>query len=204
MRTRMKSDERRASIVASAIKLFAEKGFRGTTTRELAAALGVTEPVLYQHFQTKEDLYRAIIETKAGEGGGSVAELQQYIAAEDDGGFFTCLADLVLSRYEKDPCFIRLLLFSALERHELARLFYEQQVRQFFDLVAGYIRKRIRKGVFREMNSGVAARAFIGMISYHGLMGLLFQDSVVKASRKKVLQQMVATFLDGIRAGGAA
>ena len=64
----MKSDERRDAIVHSAIHLFAEKGFRGATTRELAAAAGVTEPVLYQHFRTKSDLYSAIIEAKAGGG----------------------------------------------------------------------------------------------------------------------------------------
>ncbi len=68
MKVRMKSEERRAAIVRSAIHLFAEKGFRGTTTRELAAAAGITEPVLYQHFRAKSDLYSAIIEAKAGGG----------------------------------------------------------------------------------------------------------------------------------------
>ena len=73
MRVRMKSAERRDAIVRSAIHLFAEKGFRGATTRELAAAAGVTEPVLYQHFRTKSDLYSAIIEAKAVEVSGHAA-----------------------------------------------------------------------------------------------------------------------------------
>jgi AcrR family transcriptional regulator len=41
--------------VKAAIHLFAEKGFRGATTRGLAAALGVSGPVLYQHFKNKRD-----------------------------------------------------------------------------------------------------------------------------------------------------
>jgi len=65
MKTRMRGEERHAAIVRCAIRLFAEKGFRGATTRELAASVGVTEPVLYQHFETKRDLYAAIIEAKA-------------------------------------------------------------------------------------------------------------------------------------------
>ena len=64
MKTRMRGEERYAAIVRCAIRLFAEKGFRGATTRELASALGVTEPVLYRHFPTKRDLYNAIIEAK--------------------------------------------------------------------------------------------------------------------------------------------
>lgn len=62
---RLSSSARRAAILDEAVKLFSEKGFRGVTTRELAAAVGVTEPVLYQHFETKRDLYRALIEEPA-------------------------------------------------------------------------------------------------------------------------------------------
>ena len=65
---RMSSEERRAAIIHAACRLFAEKGFRGTTTRELAAAVGVTEPVLYEHFRTKRDLYSAIIGEKSKDG----------------------------------------------------------------------------------------------------------------------------------------
>ena len=64
----MKGNDRRAAIVSAAISLFSEKGFSGTTTRELAARVHVTEPVLYQHFRAKRDLYRAIIEFKSAEG----------------------------------------------------------------------------------------------------------------------------------------
>src|SRR5215471_17185553 len=118
MPTRMKGDQRRAAIVAEAIRLFAEKGFRGATTRELAAALGVTEPVLYQHFKTKQELYTAIIETKAREGMEKTGDLQRYLKGDNDRAFFGALAGLILDHYEQDPAYSRLLLFSALERHE--------------------------------------------------------------------------------------
>ena len=59
----MTATERRAAIIQAAMKLFSERGFRGTTTREIASAVGVSEPVLYQHFPSKGDLYTAIIET---------------------------------------------------------------------------------------------------------------------------------------------
>src|SRR4051794_33969527 len=114
MGVRMKSTERRAAIVRCAIRLFAEKGFRGTTTRELAVACGVTEPVLYQHFATKRALYRAIIETQASGAAERASELAGLAEREDDRAFFTAVAGLVLERYEKDPETTRLLLFSCL------------------------------------------------------------------------------------------
>src|SRR5947199_5619261 len=103
MRVRMRSEERRAAIVRCAIHLFAEKGFRGTTTRELASAVGVTEPVLYQHFRTKRDLYTAIIEAQALEASEHTAELTQLADRGDDAMFFGAVGDLVLRRYETDP-----------------------------------------------------------------------------------------------------
>src|SRR5690349_14423516 len=123
MRPRMKSDQRRASIVAEAIRLFSEKGFRGVTTRELAAALGVTEPVLYQHFKNKGDLYNAIIESKSQEGIERAGHLREYAEGDDDRAFLTALAEVILTHYEEDPGYSRLLLFSALEGHELGELF---------------------------------------------------------------------------------
>src|ERR1043166_7339049 len=140
MKTRMKGEERRAAIVREAIRLFAEDGFHGTTTRKLAAALGVTEPVLYQHFPSKEDLYRAIIETKAAEVQGQAGPLRELARGTDDRAFLCALGELILRRYEQDPLLSRLLLFSALEGHELSELFFERLYVGFFHLVTGYLR----------------------------------------------------------------
>src|SRR5690349_2107437 len=143
MKTRMRGEERHAAIVRSAIHLFAEKGFRGTTTRELASSLGVTEPVLYQHFKTKRDLYGAIIEARASQASERVDSLRPYAEASDDRAFFTRLADLILQRYESDPETTRLLLFSSLEGHELAGQFFERMFSDFYELVLDYIRRRV-------------------------------------------------------------
>src|SRR5438309_7515288 len=56
----MSSDERRAAIIRAVRKVFAEKGFHGTTTRELADAAGVSEALLFKHFPNKEALYSAM------------------------------------------------------------------------------------------------------------------------------------------------
>ena len=58
-RRRLSSDERRAEFIQKSIKLFAENGFE-SSTRELARRLGVTQPLLYRYFPSKQDLVSAV------------------------------------------------------------------------------------------------------------------------------------------------
>src|SRR5215470_15744222 len=57
---RLSSEERRAAIIKAVRRAFAEKGFHGITTRELADAAGVSEALLFKHFPTKEALFTAM------------------------------------------------------------------------------------------------------------------------------------------------
>src|SRR5271168_1568121 len=57
---KLSGEERRAAIIKAVRQVFAEKGFDGTTTRELAVAAGVSEALLFKHFPNKEALYSAM------------------------------------------------------------------------------------------------------------------------------------------------
>jgi AcrR family transcriptional regulator len=196
---RLASGERRVTILDAAIRLFAERGFRGTTTRELAALVGVTEPVLYQHFETKRELYSAIIETKSREGEERFKTvLGPYLETDDDRRFFSLLAELILEPYTKDVAYIRLLLFSAMEGHELAELFYERKLLCFYKMVSGYIERRMKQEAFRRMDASLATRAFVGMVSNFGLVRMLFPDKRLRQSQRKAIEGMVNLFLEGI------
>lgn len=194
----MSSEDRKASIVQAACRLFSEKGFRGVTTRELAAAVGVTEPVLYEHFRTKRDLYRAIIESKAGEGVEVVQGIRdRYEAVADDFGFFSNLADSIVHWYMRDPAFIRLLLFSNLEGHELKDLFHERSC-ECFQIVSGYVSRRIADGAMNKVDPMVAARAFFGMVAHYALSAVVFDVSPIPRPAPEVVQEMVGIFLGGL------
>ena len=58
----MAAAERRQHLVETAIRLFTEGSYHGTTTAEIARAAGVSEPILYRHFASKRDLYLAALE----------------------------------------------------------------------------------------------------------------------------------------------
>src|ERR1051326_4503164 len=62
---RMAGEDRKLQILAVAVSLFSQKGFRGTTTKEIAQAAGVSEAMVFRHFATKDELYTAILDHKA-------------------------------------------------------------------------------------------------------------------------------------------
>jgi AcrR family transcriptional regulator len=57
---KLSCEERRTAILRAVRRVFAEKGFDGTTTRELADAAGVSEALLFKHFPNKEALFSAM------------------------------------------------------------------------------------------------------------------------------------------------
>lgn len=66
MSSRLPAAERREQLLSVALSVFSEKGFHGASMNDVAEAAGVTKPVLYQHFESKRDLYMALLD-EAGE-----------------------------------------------------------------------------------------------------------------------------------------
>ena len=58
---RLKAPQRREQLIEVATKLFAKHGYEATTTAAIADAAGVTEPILYRHFKSKQELFVAIV-----------------------------------------------------------------------------------------------------------------------------------------------
>jgi AcrR family transcriptional regulator len=59
---RLPAAERRRLLIETAIRVFSEGSYRGTTTAEIARAAGVSEPILYRHFASKRELYLAALD----------------------------------------------------------------------------------------------------------------------------------------------
>src|SRR6187397_71130 len=67
MSQRLSAPARREQILDVALQVFAGAGFHGASMNDIAEAVGVTKPVLYQHFDSKRDLYQALIDEAAAE-----------------------------------------------------------------------------------------------------------------------------------------
>ena len=199
---RMAGEERRLQILAIAVSLFSNRGFRGTTTKEIAQAAGVSEAMVFRHFATKEELYAAILDHKACKGGKfEPAEMAaDAILRKDDRGVFESLALGALNHHEKDPEFQRLLLHSALEKHELAQMFFEEFIRRVYDFLGSYIRQRQREGALIEMDPAIVVRAFVGMVMHHSLNNNLWDPSrrLLNISNESAAKYFTDILLNGI------
>ena len=196
--------ERRAQILRAAMDCVAARGFRGTTTRDIATRVGITEAALYRHFPSKEALYAAIVEEKmaAPEWMDVVAEAA---AAGDDRGVFAGLAHALLASAEDDPSFLRILLYTGLEGHAQAAPFFATRVRRLREFLAEYITRRTRDGVFRAIDPVLGARAFLGMVMDFVIVREVFQQrDAYPHAREQAADVFVALFLDGVRRTGAS
>jgi AcrR family transcriptional regulator len=86
-RNRMTGPQRRQQLIEVGRRLFAEKGFEGTSVEEIAAAAGVSKPVLYEHFGGKEGLYAVVVDREIQ------ALLGQMTAALQPGGHARALLE---------------------------------------------------------------------------------------------------------------
>ncbi len=201
--TRMAGDERRQQILRLAMRVFSEKGFSGTTTKEIAAAAGVSEAIIFRHFANKDELYSAILDHKACDRRfqNPFDELEEKIAAKDDFGVFYLMALNALDHHTEDCDFLRLMLHSALEEHELARMFFENFITEVYDFLGAYIVERQKDGAFREVNPRVVVRSFIGMFVHHSLNNILWdkEQKLLKISNKEAAHEFATILLQGIK-----
>lgn len=177
--SRMAAEDRRQQILDVAVQLFSQKGFRGTTTKEIAMAAGVNEAIIFRHFATKSELYTAIMDQKGSS--SNVQALQKIIAAAmergDDRKVFELFAFHLMEFHERDDTAMRILLYSALEGHELADMIFNNHILKNHNRLAEYIKKRIEEGTFRDCNPVIAVRGFVGMVMNQVLLKKFFRNA---------------------------
>src|ERR1700691_2080959 len=113
-KSHMQGEDRRRQLLRSAIETFARQGFAGTKTRDIASAAGVSEAILFRHFATKEELYRAILDAKEDREAAAKwgRELEECARRKDDAALFRLIAKKTLSSFREDPAFHRLLVYA--------------------------------------------------------------------------------------------
>ena len=198
-RKRVSAADRRKQIVQVAMDLFASRGFRGTTTRRIAQKVGVNEAIIFRHFPHKEDLYWAVIDHKCRDTRGRQDASEKLGADGDDREIFAAIAEDLLRRNSEDTTLTRLLLFSSLENHRLPHRFFRTYVSGYYEMLADHIRRRIQKGRFRHTDPMLAARGFLGMVTYHFLVQELFGGkSSVKYDPRRASRVLTDIWLNGM------
>jgi len=186
---RLSAPERRQELVETAVRVFTEGSYRGTTTAEIARAAGVSEPILYRHFASKRDLYLAALDH---------VWVRARTAWEDallrTNDVREALEEMGRSHYSVRDCKVQLAelwvqaLSEAAEDPEL-REHLRRHMREVHDFMAGMIRRGQEQGVLhRDRDPDAEAWIFVagGMLGMVGRrVGLLDEPEVasIRAAR---------------------
>jgi AcrR family transcriptional regulator len=182
--TRLPAAERRLALVETAIRVFSDGSYRGTTTAEIARAAGVSEPILYRHFASKRDLYLAALEHVWDK---ARTQWEQVLASTENvrEAFESMGRDHVTIRdckFQLAELWVQA-LSEANEDPELRREL-RRHMREVHDFLAGVIRRGQDEGVLNPARNPDAeawtflAGGVLGMVGRR--IGLLSEDEVLQ------------------------
>ena len=203
----MTGDARRQQILQTAVSLFSQRGFKGTTTKEIAKAAGVSEAMVFRHFENKDALYGAILDTKGCQDGvhrfpwEENEVLRAAIEQKDDLAVFYNIAFDALKKHQADEGFMRLLFYSALEEHVLAERFFHEFIERIYEFIGSYIEERQRDGAFRQINPRIVVRAWLGMLIHHSLNNILWDKKriILDIPNEEAAKNFAEILLGGIK-----
>lgn len=144
---------RPAELTAAALELFVEKGYAATRLDDVAARAGVSKGTLYLYFDSKEALFKAVIQEGILP---AIAEAEAMVAAYD-GGAFDLLARLLAawwatmgeSRLAGIP---KLMVAEARNFPEVAAFYYQEVLQRGRDLIGKALERGMASGEFRRMD----------------------------------------------------
>jgi AcrR family transcriptional regulator len=149
-------------IYEHAIRLFAERGFAGTSLQDIAGALGITRPALYYYVKSKDELLAKLAADVAG---GSAAQITELAARPDldAAGKLREIVRLTALRQATQPERFRLLIRSEAELPAELSDAYDTSRRAVLRAVTDVIEEGMRAGRFRPADARIAALGVIGM-----------------------------------------
>src|ERR1022692_5172123 len=173
---RLQASDRRLQLIETALDFFSRKGFSGTTTKEIAAAAGVTEAIIFRHFPTKQDLYNAVLDHhhESCQLSECIAQWKSCMDRNDDEGLIRAIVERVIEGFRKDLRVHRVLMFAALEGHETALEYNRQFSLPILDLLWQYVARRQSEGALRGTDPGAIIAAAYGMAAQFATMTQLY------------------------------
>jgi TetR/AcrR family transcriptional regulator len=196
----MPGEDRRKQLLQVAVESFARNGFSGTKTKDIAAAAGVSEAILFRHFASKEDLYHAILDEKEAAMGGErwFVEMNELAERRDDRGLFQRVAQQLIQSFREDAAFHRLLLYASLEGHLLADLFHERFGLPMGDFLSRYVALRQKEGAFRACDPGIAVMFVFGTLVQYAMARHILGAKNFLPSEELIVDQFVELILGGL------
>jgi TetR/AcrR family transcriptional regulator, mexJK operon transcriptional repressor len=185
---------KRQQIIDGAMQVFSTKGFERATNKDIARAAKIGSPgLIYHYFKDKADLFRSVLYERA-------PVLYLFDHTEDlmdlpPREALTIVATGMMKAIEshRSTAMFRIFLSEAVRRPAVAEVFSRIGPQRVFAFLTAYLQKQMDAGVLRQVDTGAAARSFIGPLIVYVLTKEVF---VLPDADKLAPQTMVETLVD--------
>ncbi|MEH0198380.1 TetR/AcrR family transcriptional regulator [Caulobacter sp. CCNWLY153] len=196
---RRRSEARPGEIVQAALEVFAERGFAGARLDEIAAKAGISKGALYLYFETKDDIFRAVVREAVAPNLDMVeAVLAQATLPFPD------LLRMVFSRIvqligtSRLGAVAKLVIGESRNFPELARVWHDEVVSRALTLMSGAIARAQARGEVAPGDPRLYAFSIVGPI----LMGVIWKETFVPVGAPAMdLEALVRQHADTVLLG---
>jgi AcrR family transcriptional regulator len=173
-RWRRRKTARPGEIIAAALDVFAENGFAGAKLDEVARRAGVSKGALYVYFETKEELFRAVVRTAIAPNLERVRATAETLDAP-----FALVVPMLLANgtalmsETRLPAVVKMVIGESRNFPDLARIWHDDVAAPIVDVVIGLIARAQAKGEIAPGDPLLYALSILGPL----LMGMLFRET---------------------------
>ncbi|MBX7258303.1 MAG: TetR/AcrR family transcriptional regulator [Candidatus Hydrogenedentes bacterium] len=187
------ANEAEKRLLASALGLFSEKGYAGTSIREIIERAGVTRPVLYYYFENKEHLYRRLVESWFAELVDDMdRELGNITGIRDR---LRCIVINAFEHAERSPQVVRLIFHTFFApRMQAPKVDKDALWESRFSRIVRIMQEGVDSGVFVGRDPSTLAMAFCGIMDMH-IMTKINRPHMVLS--QALGESLVDIFLEG-------
>ena len=194
----------KARILESALELFAEKGYSGTSMRDIAKRLGITKAALYKHYASKQEIFEAVMQDTAQryERFADQIDIHMHNAPQDFPVFTEISADALVEKVrqifsyslhdEANRLFRRMMTIEQFRSPELSRLYTQRYVERIVDYHAAIFRSLMASSVIRDGDPDTLAMMYVAPVIT--LIGICDREPEMEEKSLEKLESHVRLF----------
>ncbi|MEH2026584.1 TetR/AcrR family transcriptional regulator [Nostoc sp.] len=186
----------RTRILEAAQRLFASKGFEGTTTRDLAQAAGVAEGTLFRHFANKKAI---LVEVATS---GWVEILTDLLTELSEMGSYKAVAQVMRRRmwnFQKNSDLMRVCFMEVQFHPDLRDRIQLEVITKMTDVGEAFFQTAMDKGIYRQTDAKLVAKVFLGMFAIAGFSNnTLIEPDASPQQMQEMAEGLADIFLNGV------
>ncbi|NER21122.1 MAG: TetR/AcrR family transcriptional regulator [Symploca sp. SIO1B1] len=183
-------------ILQAAQRLFALRGYDGTTTRDLASAAGVAEGTIFRHFENK----KAILIEVATQ--GWVEILTDLLTELSEMGSYKAVAQVMrrrMLRMRENSDMMRVCFMEAQFHPELRDRIQTEIIIKMTDVAEAFFETAMDRGIYRRGNPKIVAKVFLGMFAVAGFSDHTIMEPGASPQQMQEMAEGIADiFLNGV------